>query len=913
VPSLLVASYRAARRIVIGTVGATVLAIGVALIVLPGPAFVVIPIGLGILGLEFAWARRWLRKLRAGASSVIASATGKPPQGPPPIGLIACLAVLPLLIGASCRPEIDVGMPDPVSGDVRVEIVAGEGIERSGVRIALDGADVSSEFVPGGPGLVGFLADPPPGAHEITVFQPLFGLPFGFWQRLAFVSPAPAPALVASRPDAAAGPVPRTAWLELELAAPPDPAALAGWGFGVECGGRRVASRHQIVSDARVVVNPEPALPPGASCRVAWRGPGGAVTGVEFAVAPDAAGAPATALYDRGDLGSVAPFPDDYWLVPDASTPSGRRIALELPAYAGVLGLAANGVAQSLAGRDGYSPVQPIVLGFSHAVDRAALPQGELASLDPAAPLALFDVDPKSPGYGRRVGFRVESRDDPGPGGAVDHNLLLFPAQVLREGGHYALVVTNRLFANGAPGRPFEASDFALLATGAAVPGEPAAVARARATLLPALEFAATVPELAIPPEDVALALPISIRSRAFDPSDWVFAKERALAAAPPAITVNEEIDRGADRVLRGTIDLPFYLAEGLVDVSRDPSTGAPLAASRDAVPFVMRIPNGAVGPLPIVIYQHGSPGSPEEVLSQSQKFLVDSGYAVIGIQDLVNRRFGATESALTTAILLRIVAYGRGPLIHFQTQADLMGLLRAVEGMGTPESFPEIDPTRIFYRGISFGAHHSLGFLPFAPEITAAVSVVGGGRTFENTLHQLDFYGTLPGLQAVLPNANATILLVGLAALQNDADRDDPIYLARHLYRERLAIAGERDPAPPSLLWLEGIDDSIVSNNATRSAAGELGLAQVEPIEARTSFEPALPAPVAGNVAPGVTGGHFQYRPLTTPSCVGVLQLEGHYCPQIAAEAAAQILHFFATAETGTAEIVNPLLEATP
>ena len=34
------------------------------MLVLPGPAIVVIPIGLAILAAEFSWARRWLRKLR---------------------------------------------------------------------------------------------------------------------------------------------------------------------------------------------------------------------------------------------------------------------------------------------------------------------------------------------------------------------------------------------------------------------------------------------------------------------------------------------------------------------------------------------------------------------------------------------------------------------------------------------------------------------------------------------------------------------------------------------------------------------------------------------------------------------------------------------------------------------------------
>ena len=66
----LTSMYRRARRIAITVVGASVILVGAAMIVLPGPALVVIPAGLAILGLEFAWARRWLRHLREGTASV---------------------------------------------------------------------------------------------------------------------------------------------------------------------------------------------------------------------------------------------------------------------------------------------------------------------------------------------------------------------------------------------------------------------------------------------------------------------------------------------------------------------------------------------------------------------------------------------------------------------------------------------------------------------------------------------------------------------------------------------------------------------------------------------------------------------------------------------------------------------------
>jgi tellurite resistance protein TerC len=61
------------RRVIVSVIGATVLLIGIALLVLPGPAFIVIPVGLAILATEYAWARRWLKKARQMASNVVSS------------------------------------------------------------------------------------------------------------------------------------------------------------------------------------------------------------------------------------------------------------------------------------------------------------------------------------------------------------------------------------------------------------------------------------------------------------------------------------------------------------------------------------------------------------------------------------------------------------------------------------------------------------------------------------------------------------------------------------------------------------------------------------------------------------------------------------------------------------------------
>jgi uncharacterized protein (TIGR02611 family) len=64
-------NIKVVRRVIVSVIGVTVLLIGIALLVLPGPAFIVIPVGLAILATEYAWARRWLKKVRGIASNVV--------------------------------------------------------------------------------------------------------------------------------------------------------------------------------------------------------------------------------------------------------------------------------------------------------------------------------------------------------------------------------------------------------------------------------------------------------------------------------------------------------------------------------------------------------------------------------------------------------------------------------------------------------------------------------------------------------------------------------------------------------------------------------------------------------------------------------------------------------------------------
>ena len=74
---------RPVKRAIITVIGGTVLSLGLVMIIAPGPAFLVVPLGLAILAIEFVWARRWLRRLKRRAEML----RGKARRSTPPATL----------------------------------------------------------------------------------------------------------------------------------------------------------------------------------------------------------------------------------------------------------------------------------------------------------------------------------------------------------------------------------------------------------------------------------------------------------------------------------------------------------------------------------------------------------------------------------------------------------------------------------------------------------------------------------------------------------------------------------------------------------------------------------------------------------------------------------------------------------
>ncbi len=68
--SPIITTLQQAKRVIKIVIGFSALLVGIVMIVLPGPAMVVIPVALAILGTEFVWARKLMKRFKDGANIV---------------------------------------------------------------------------------------------------------------------------------------------------------------------------------------------------------------------------------------------------------------------------------------------------------------------------------------------------------------------------------------------------------------------------------------------------------------------------------------------------------------------------------------------------------------------------------------------------------------------------------------------------------------------------------------------------------------------------------------------------------------------------------------------------------------------------------------------------------------------------
>ncbi len=732
---------------------------------------------------------------------------------------------------------------------------------------------------------------------------------------LHFEFSSAAPALVASAPAAGTVGFPESEWIVLGFEAPPAPDL--GRGFTLACAGAGVAiDAHRL--GERLVLNPSPALPVNASCALGWVGPG--ARAVELAFATGVSGAAASVRYDRADPSKNNPLPDDFFTVADASAATGLRVQIPIPTADAGTKLLIGAMLAEANQLDGFSPHGPIVLELSEPPGAESLPQSPEASLDPLSPVVLLDL---TAGLGERVPFATQVRSDRIANGSEEHVLFVFPAVQLRRSGRYALVISRRLTTESA--RPFALPSYLSTALADPEPGEDASLAKLRPLVREVAGAAASL-DPPIPAEDLAFVLRFSVGSLSGAFETPLALRQQVHGRPPPLVTITRVersySDAAVAAIVEGTFEAPFWIDDFGVLV-RDPQ-GQPEIQGVDSIPFVLALPrSAATRPAPAVFYQHGWPGTAEEVKTQAEQELARAGFAVAGFTDSLNRTYGPNLGTQTQGIYLTLLRTRRLPGFWMQTLGEQLAFLRALKELadldllplGAPDGVPDLDLGKIFYAGVSGGATQGAMLLPYAPEIAAAHLAVGSGRLAETAVHQESPQGSnvLPFVRLVFPRLAPSELWSSLHALQMSFDGQEAQTHAARLFRDPIEVDGTT--RKPSILWSEGLNDSQSPPTARRAAAHAIGLPLLEPVREAVTVLPTEPTPVFANIDAATTGGVFQYVPAgvpgvsPTPGCEHVS--DGHSCAGGSRTAMLQRALFFVTALDGPAVIANPFFDS--
>lgn len=567
------------------------------------------------------------------------------------------------------------------------------------------------------------------------------------------------------------------------------------------------------------------------------------------------------------------------------------------------------------------------MLPISDRIDGRSIPRTVAASLDPTSTIALVDIDPKSPERGGRLPFETVLRKDRTSIGLDDHVVWILPARPLRPGGRYALLIrrgvatkVGRSMVEPVQLRPILARHGAL---------DSVVQAHLAALLAPVIEVAETA--LAIPwtQDDLVFALRFTVRSLAELERDprALLAAVRALPGPRVEIERIEAVrDPGRPLAARvhGHFAVPVWRERRARAVARD-AEGLPRVVGRDALRFVLAVPARASRtPAPILVYQHGNPGSAqEEIGSRRQDAYLEAGFAVVGFTDLWNRGRAPSGADRRDVIVQQVAALAdsvrRGGVVPddwLVTLGEQLALVEALPELASldvlplsaPDGRPELDPSLpIVYEGVSQGAIHGQALVAWSDRIRAASLVVGGARLAELALHQAAS-SMVRALPFLFGDFRPIDLWVTLALFQTAIDRQDAHLHALRLSREFGSPPGSLPR--PSLLVTAGLGDGYVPNRASRSLAWSLGpLPWIDEPEGAGPLLPRATAPLRGNLPDGTTGAYVEVVPYgstraAAPGCLpAVLPLpedvlrEGHFCAQLADESVRRRVRFLRSA----------------
>ena len=434
----------------------------------------------------------------------------------------------------------------------------------------------------------------------------------------------------------------------------------------------------------------------------------------------------------------MTPWPSSVYEVDDASTATGRRLAIPEAA----LPINDNGEATDPTGwnlADGFSPAAPMVMAFPGGVSADGLPPNDNydLSLSADSPTVVLDMT-----TGERVAHFAEI--DMQASSAPDSQALFIRPAARLVGGHrYAVAITNKVKAQDG-GDLLVPKGFAALRDGTKTDHKLLEAMRPRfADVLGALADAG------VAANDLVVAWDFTVASDGYIHRDMIAARDRAVAALDGhaigyTILTDAPVNDGSviRRRITGTLDAPLFLSNGGSSgdgtvIVRD-GDGLPVVQGFYQIPFTAIVPAcayTATQPVGMVIYGHGLMGESTETAGGVQQTTAS----------LLCLVFVGTDMRGMSAMDLPAVVHALNSISHAdevfekleQGLVNHVTLVRAMRTSLADTLFVDasngnrklVDPTRVFYYGLSQGGIFGTAVMAYEPTVTRAVLGVGAAN----------------------------------------------------------------------------------------------------------------------------------------------------------------------------------------
>ena len=530
-----------------------------------------------------------------------------------------------------------------------------------------------------------------------------------------------------------------------------------------------------------------------------------------------------------GGASCVTPWPSSIYELDDPATATGRR--LDFPQ--GALLTNIDGVPiepTQFHWRDGWSAAGFLFIAFPGGVDPSNLPHYTDfdASVAAGSPTVLVDMD-----TGERVAHFAEV--DVNAGDDYDNQALYIrPARRLRSGTRYAVGIRKSLKARGGGELPIP-EGFAAILAGTETDHPLLERARGRYD-----DIFTALSAVGVPRDDLVVAWEFTTATDELVRSSMLTARDAAMPAMGNLggnltyeISKDEPYGDGtqiARRVI-GTFQTPMVLTDDASDdsvMARDSSGNATVVGMYDA-PFVAMIPAcaEAQAPVPIIIFGHGFLGDIKEAQGSYMRGIAqDLCMVVLGTEWRGMSARDVAAAAFTFNDMSRASAFGERIVQGVLSYIALTQLARgsmATDLLTNDAGESLVDPTKIYYYGISQG--HVLGatFMAYDPTITRGVLAVGGGSwsmLFERST-QWPPYKTI--ISGAYPGPLNVVVIE--AMLQFPFDYTENIHAVAGILDDPLPGTPEKQ-----LLMHMAVGDSQVTNLSTEIQAREMGIPVLGP-----------------------------------------------------------------------------------